>query len=564
MATNKPESPIAEVLADSKLGAGEATPHPREDLKSSSADTQLSGEKPSEATPSDGEEEEAVVKLNRKQLAIMTVAMAFAIFLIALDETIISTAIPRITDQFHSLNDVGWYGSAYMLTMCCFQLHYGKLYQHFSTKIIFITSIALFELGSLICAVSPNSPALIVGRAVAGSGASGVVSGVLIIIAKAVPLRERSIYTAAVGSVYGIASIIGPLLGGVITDSRLTWRWCFYINLPIGGFVVVVIGLLYRPPKTKSSQQDITITQKLKMLDPIGLFLFVPAMVCLILALQLSGGDSSWSSPQVIALLTLFGIFIISFIAVQIWLQEGATLPPRIAKKRTVAFAAFYAMCLDGAYYTLTYYFPIWFQAIQGTTAASSGIHLLPLILGAFITTILAGVIVSTYGFHIPFIVAATILTTIGCGLLTTLDVHAGPAKWIGYQALAGIGVGLGMQQAVIAVQNVLSPEDMPIGTAVIAFFQTLGPAIMVSVAQNVFDQRLTAGLGANAPGVSTSSILVSGATNVTRVVKPAELPLVLVDINNALTQTWYVAVAVAALSGIGACGMEWKGLRKT
>lgn len=224
MATRKPESPIAEVLADSKLGAGEATPHPREDLKSS-ADTQLSREKPYEATPSNGEEEEAVVKLNRKQLAIMTIAMAFAIFLIALDETIISTAIPRITDQFHSLNDVGWYGSAYMLTICCFQLHYGKLYQHFSTKIIFITSIALFELGSLICAVSPNSPALIVGRAVAGSGASGVVSGVLIIIAKAVPLRERSIYTAAVGSVYGIASIIGPLLGGVITDSRLTWRW---------------------------------------------------------------------------------------------------------------------------------------------------------------------------------------------------------------------------------------------------------------------------------------------------------------------------------------------------
>ena len=119
---------------------------------------------------------------------------------------------------------------------------------------------------------------------------------------------------------------------------------------------MVVIGLLYRPPKTKSSQQDITITQKLKMLDPIGLFLFVPAMVCLILALQLSGGNNSWSSPQVIALLTLFGVFIISFIAVQIWLQEGATLPPRIAKKRTVAFAAFYAMCLDGAYYTLTYY----------------------------------------------------------------------------------------------------------------------------------------------------------------------------------------------------------------
>ena len=151
------------------------------------------------------DEADAIVKLNAKQLAFMSIALALAIFLIALDETIIATAIPRITNQFHSLNDVGWYGSAYMLTMCCFQLHYGKLYQQFNAKRVFLAAICLFEIGSALCGASPNSASLIVGRAIAGSGASGIVSGVLIIIAKAVPIRQRSIYNGAVGSIYGNA-----------------------------------------------------------------------------------------------------------------------------------------------------------------------------------------------------------------------------------------------------------------------------------------------------------------------------------------------------------------------
>lgn len=167
-------------------------------------------------------ENETVIQVDRKRMATLSIAMALAVFLFALDETIIATAIPKITDQFHSLDDVGWYGSAYLLTMCCFQLHYGKFYKLFSTKTVFLVSIAIFELGSLLCAVSPNSSALIVGRALSGSGACGIMSGVLIIISKTVPLRERSIYSAGIGSIRGVAGVAGPLLGGVITDSYLT------------------------------------------------------------------------------------------------------------------------------------------------------------------------------------------------------------------------------------------------------------------------------------------------------------------------------------------------------
>ncbi len=184
---------------------------------------------------------DVVVKLDHKNLAIMSIGLALSLFLVALDETIITTAIPNITDEFYSLNDVGWYGSAYLLTMCCFQFHYGKFYKDYTTKWVFLTAIALFEVGSLLCGISPNSATLIVGRLLSGSGACGITSGVLILISKAVPLRQRSLYTAAISSIHGVAGVSGPLLGGAIADSRLTWRW--YVTPQLG----------YQLPSTKKT-----------------------------------------------------------------------------------------------------------------------------------------------------------------------------------------------------------------------------------------------------------------------------------------------------------------------
>lgn len=196
-------------------------------------------------------------------------------------------------------------------------------------------------------------------------------------------------------------------------------------------------------------------------------------------------------------------------------------------------------------------------------SAAESGIHIVPLIVGAFATSIVAGAMVTYSGYYNPFIIAATIFTSIGCGLLTTLEVGAGPSQWIGFQILVGIGCGCGMQLAMVAVQNSLNTNDIPVGIAVVGFLQTLGPAIMVSVAQNVLDQRLVARLRPEVPGLNATTILDSGVTSIVSMVEPNLVPTVLISVSGALSQTWYAAVAVAVISGVGALGMEWKSVKK-
>ncbi|OGM48398.1 MFS toxin efflux pump [Aspergillus bombycis] len=489
------------------------------------------------------------------KLGLIAIALALAIFCLALDNTIISTAIPKITDQFKSLEDVGWYGSAYLLTTCSLCLTFGKLYTFYSTKWVYLIALFVFELGSLICGIAPNSLSLIIGRAIAGLGAAGLFSGALIIIAQTVPLNRRPIFAAMMGSMYGIASVAGPLMGGAFTD-RLSWRWCFYINLPFGGVTAFFILFLFKAPKSVKDKSG--FKNQMGQLDFPGTALFMPSIICVLLALQWGGTMYAWNSARIIALFVVFGVLLIAFCGVQLWQQDKATVPPRLVKNRNVWGAALYSFCIGGSFFIFIYYLPIWFQAIKGVTATRSGIMNLPLLLPMIVASIAAGACVTMVGYYTPFMIATPILISIGGGLLGTLKVDSSDAAWIGYQVLYGIGVGLGLQQPMIVVQAALPIADVPTATAFVMFSQTLGGALFVSIAQNVFQNQLRKNILARAPGVDVAKVVGAGATMLRQAVSKDILPTVLEAYNNAITETFYAAVAIGTIALFAALPIQW------
>ena len=466
-----------------------------------------------------------------------------------------------ITNTFNSIEDIGWYGSAYVLASCSTQLLFGRLYLFYSNKIVFIISVIIFMAGSAVCGAAPTSTAFIIGRALAGCGAAGIFSGVTVVMIPMVPLGKRPMYQGMMGSLFGISSVIGPLIGGAFTKSeRLTWRWCFYINLPLGAVsLLIVLLFLHIPPPPKA---DLSTREKLIRLDPVGTLLFMPAVISLLLALQWGGLDYPWSNPRVVALLVLFGVLLISWIATQIIGKENATLPPRIILQRSVAAGLAMSCCIGGVMLSLGFYLPVWFQAILGVDALQSGIRQLPFILALVVAAIVAGGVVTKSGYYTPCLIVCSCLMATGAGLLTTLRVDSGSSQWIGYQFLLGFGMGLGQQQSGLAAQTVLKPEDVPVGVSLMFFGQSLGGAVFICVAQNIFIQQLFQNLRGVVGDANASLLEHVGATDLRNYVPSELLSPTLVAYNKSITTTFYVAVAIASLSIIPALTFEWKSIK--
>ncbi|KAF3770926.1 hypothetical protein M406DRAFT_96985 [Cryphonectria parasitica EP155] len=489
------------------------------------------------------------------KLALIMISTFTSMFLVALDRLIIATAIPKITDEFHSETDIGWYGSAYMLTNCAFQLSFGKLYTFYSVKTCFLSAIALFEIGSAICGAAPSSTAFIVGRAIAGVGSAGIMSGTITVIVYALPLHRRPIFQGLFGAVFGLASVIGPLLGGAFTTD-VSWRWCFYINLPFGGVAMAFIFLLLKIPDRDA--QALPTRQKLSQLDFLGIFFLLPGVVCLLLALQWGGTTYAWHNGRIIALLVLAGVLLIGFVAVQILRPETATIPPRIFCQRSIIAGFWVTFCIGASMMIVVYYLPIWFQAIEGISAVNSGIRLLPLVLSMVLASISSGFLVARIGYYTPFLLVGICIMSVGSGLLTTLQVDTSEGKWIGFQIVYGFGMGSSFQAPNLAAQTVLPTRDVPVGTSLILFSQLLGGAIFTSVGSNVLDNELLKNL-AGIPGVNPALVLSAGATEFVNVIPASAKAAVLKAYNSSLRVAFVVAVAMSCLTIIGALALEWK-----
>lgn len=375
-----------------------------------------------------------------------------------------------------------------------------------------------------------------------------------------VPLHKRPLYQGCFGATFGIAGVAAPLLGGAFT-SKLTWRWCFYINLPLGAFTILVVILFLKIPKQKSS--SLSLKQQFDQLDPLGTLCFIPGIICLLLALQWGGTTYPWNNGRIIALFVLFGILIIAFTALQILKNEdNTTIPPKIIKQRSIASAAWFTFFTASSMMLLVYYLPVWFQAIQGVDPVESGIHTLPMLLSMAVGSVLSGVATTFIGYYNPSMLLCPVVLSIGAGLLTTLTPDAPIGKWLGYQVIYGIGLGLAMQQTGLVSQAVLKKDDVPTGVALMFFFMQLGGSIFLSVGQSVFSSALVSNLQGIA-GLDAQTILHLGATDIRSFVPPQALPAVLSAYNGAVTRPFVVALVVACLSIIGSVTIEWVNIKK-
>lgn len=509
-----------------------------------------------------GEYEDAERNYKPRTLKFWTVpvGMYLAMFLVALDRLIIATPLATITNEFGSIQDIGWYGSAYMLTNACFLPVFGRIYNLYSTKWVFIASVFVFEAGSALCGAAPTSPAFIVGRAIAGAGAAGIWAGSSMILIALVPLRKRPVFFGLSGSIFAIASVLGPLIGGALTDN-VSWRWCFYLNLPVGGFAILVVLIFF--PIEAPKHNKLSILAQIKQLDPVGFFFFAPSMISLLLALQWGGSpEFPWSSPRIIGLLVTFAVLLVVFVVVEIMMPDTAMAPMRVLLNRSIAASMTFMLLLSGGMMCVAYYISVWFQAAQEQSATQAGIRSLPLVLGMTVMGIFVGGLTQKIGYYVPNLIACSILGSIGAGLLSTMAPNSGPGAWIGYQALYGLGIGSGFQSAMLPAQNVLSRPDVPLGISLMFLMQQLGGAVFLAVGQNLFASELVNSLS-GVQGLDPQVIVNTGATDLRKMVPADQMSTVVDAYSHSLTRVFLMSAILSAVMIFGALAVEWKSIKK-
>ncbi|KAI1205122.1 major facilitator superfamily domain-containing protein [Annulohypoxylon truncatum] len=502
--------------------------------------------------------------LSSWRLATVIGSLCLGIFLFGLDINIIGVAIPHITTEFKSLYDVAWYGSAYMLTITAFQPLFGNLYKYFNAKIVYLISLFTFEVGSAICAAAPVSSVLIFGRALLGLGAAGLLQGALAIIGQVVTVDKVPLYQGIVVSSMAISVCFGPVIGGALTEYA-SWRWCFWINVPAGVFVILVV-LIFVPLGRSSNKVNgaLPLREKLRHMDLPGLVLFLGTICCLLLVLTWGGQTYAWKDSKIIGLFIGFGLLLICFCFWLVRQGDVAIIPLRVLKKRSIYVGSVALLGYGILSVVYGYYLPILFQSAQGASTTESGLRYIALVGPQIVALVIVGGFVSTWGYYVPYMIAGGIVCSVGAGLLTTVGLTTPTVKWAAYLVLTGLGLGMAAQLPYTALQAVLEPGDVATGNAIAVFSFHLAGAIGTAIGQNLLISGLYHAVPRYTNAVSPAEVIQAGATGLSTV---ATSPEVLYALRSAYRDAvrWTIILGLAGICMTipAACAMEWVNIKK-
>jgi EmrB/QacA subfamily drug resistance transporter len=420
-------------------------------------------------------------RLTGRALWTVFAALMLGMFLAALDQTIVSTALPTIVGDLGGLNHLSWVVTSYLLAATVSTPIYGKLGDMYGRKPVFQAAILIFLAGSMLAGLSQTMDQLIGFRALQGIGAGGLMVGAQAIIADIVPPRERGRYMGLIGSVFAVASVAGPLLGGFLVDT-ISWRWVFYVNMPIGVLAVAIVALRLRLPSSRSIHR----------IDYLGAALLTGGVGALVLLTTWGGNQYAWGSPTIVGL-AIGGVALLALFVLQERRAPEPLLPLTLFRSSVFDVANAMGFTIGMAMFGAIVFIPLYLQLVYGASPTSSGLRLLPLMAGLLVAAIASGRAISRIGRYKIFPIAGTATLVVGMYLLSRLSV--GTAPWLAsvYMLVVGVGIGLVMQVLVLVVQNDARPEEIGVATSTATFFRSVGGSFGVAIFGAIFASRLAA-----------------------------------------------------------------------